>query len=69
MNVRKVMIQRIQLNIASKFWDNETEQGTPEVLGDYQISPEQIISIVSDQGGVWLYWWVDYWEEVKNEPI
>jgi len=60
MKKERLRIQRVQITIGSKFWDEETEDSTEMICEDYDISPEQIISVVSDDGGVWLYWWTKY---------
>lgn len=50
------MIQRIEITNMSSLWDSEVEASTEQLLLDYEISREQIISIVHDNGRVFLYW-------------
>jgi hypothetical protein len=49
-------IKRIQLTIGTKFWDEETETSTKTVLKTLNLNRENIISIDSDEKGVWLYY-------------
>lgn len=54
------MIQRIVLCNAANWWNEEIEKSTEKILADYEITREQIISIVHDgnDGKVYLYWMI-----------
>ena len=51
------MIQRINICNASSWWDEEMEEATEDLLKEYEITRDMIISIVHDhEGKVWLYY-------------